>query len=110
MLLYICVSFFQYSIANTLQDYSGHVTMGLFQESISHITKNIYVEVQQTGWEISELPILKWFFRENENSTSSQPVISISIPITRSEMPRDDQGKSTEAVRSRHLRFRVRGY
>lgn len=86
-----------HSVANTLQDYAGNVELGLFQaDSVKHFTKNVYVEVYQTGWEISELPVLKWFFHRDENSTSSDPVISISIPFTRNATPPEDHGKPVQ--------------
>ncbi|XP_071812470.1 adhesion G-protein coupled receptor G4-like isoform X2 [Apostichopus japonicus] len=86
------------SIANTLQDYAGNVALSLLQaDSVKHFTKNVYVEVYQTRWEISQLPVLKWFFHKDENSTSSDPVISISIPFTRNATPPEDQPGDSSA-------------
>lgn len=98
--VYFIHSFFVNSIANTLQDYAGNVALSLLQaDSVKHFTKNVYVEVYQTRWEISQLPVLKWFFHKDENSTSSDPVISISIPFTRNATPPEDQpGKPIQII------------
>ncbi|XP_071480607.1 uncharacterized protein [Diadema antillarum] len=86
------------SIADNLQIYTEHVTMGWFGEKLTHHGRNLFLEVDHTTPEYLENLPQRWMVSPDMGSgaNDSKPIVSIEFPWAKIAAARRRNASSTE--------------